>query len=93
MGQRYRRMDDQGPGLGSACNQDFARRRGFEKKSFSKMSKLGDVVSKLAYSNVPQIGVGGKAPSRWAIFCNALENIATSILMLFGSHFASFRAI
>ena len=48
-GQRYRRMEDQKPGLGSACNLDFAKERRLEPKvkRFPKLAKFGDVVSKL----------------------------------------------
>ena len=45
MGQRYRRKEDQKPGPGLALNQDFVTGRGPKPKV--KMSKLGDVLSKL----------------------------------------------
>ena len=45
LGQRYRRKEDQKPGPGLALNQDFVTGRGLKPKV--KMSKLGDVLSKL----------------------------------------------
>ena len=63
-----------------------------------QMSSLGDVLSKLVYSNVSQTGVwgrspqppeamgpGGKAPSRWAIFVSFWKKIYFNAT---GSHFA-----
>ena len=49
MGQRYRRMEGEKPGPGLACNLDFAKRKDFNQKlkRFPKLSKLGDVISKL----------------------------------------------
>ena len=49
MGQRYRRMEDQKPWPGLACNLGFAKEKGLEPKvkKLLKLSKLGDVVSKL----------------------------------------------
>ena len=64
------------------------------------MSNLGDVLSKLVYSTVPQtgvwgrsrwlwgpvaMGVWGKAPSRWAIFVSFWKK---SYFNPIGSHFA-----
>ena len=53
MRRRYRKMEDQKSGSGAACrpNLDFAEGKGLEPKSlkkFPKLSKLEDVVSKLA---------------------------------------------
>ena len=47
MGQRYRKMEDQNPGL--ACNLNFAKGEELEAKvkRLQKLSKLGGVVSKL----------------------------------------------
>ena len=39
MGQRYRRMEDQKPGPGLACNLDFAEEKGLEPK-VKKISKI-----------------------------------------------------
>ena len=49
MGSRYRRMEDKKPGVGlvRSGNQDFAKKEGLESKSFSKMSKLADTLSKV----------------------------------------------
>ena len=49
MGPRYRRMEDKKPGVGlvRSGNQDFAKKGGLESKSFSKMSKLADTLSKV----------------------------------------------
>ena len=51
MGQKYRKMEDQKSGPGLACNLDFATGKCLEPKvkNFPKLSKLGDVVSKLVY--------------------------------------------
>ena len=47
--QRYRRMEDQKPVPGLACNMGFAKEKGLEPKvkKFPKLAELGDVVSKL----------------------------------------------
>ena len=37
------------------------------------MSKLGDVLSKLVYSNVSQTGVWGRSPKPLGDFCKFLE--------------------
>ena len=54
-----------------------------------QMSNLGDVLSKLVYSNVPRRrwlwGSGGEAPSRWAIFVSFWKK------KLFKSHWITFR--
>ena len=49
MGQRYRKMEDQESGPALACKLDFAEGKDLKQKSknFPKLSKLGDVVSKL----------------------------------------------
>ena len=41
-GQRYRRMEDQKPGPGLACNLGFAKEKGLERKS-KKISKIVQV--------------------------------------------------
>ena len=49
MGQRYSRMEDQKSGPGLSCNLDFAQGKDLNQKlkRFPKLSKFGDVVSKL----------------------------------------------
>ena len=49
MGQRYNRMQDQKPGSGLLRNQDFCKEVKLEPKvkQIFKMSKLGEVVSKM----------------------------------------------
>ena len=49
MGQRYRRMEDQKSGPGLSYNLEFAKGKDLNQKlkRFPKLSKLGDVVSKL----------------------------------------------
>ena len=88
MGQRYRKMEDQKPGL--PCNQNFAKggQDLNQNLKFSKNCNLGKMESclNLCNLNVTQTRVSGQSPRRWAIFCNVLEKIA--ILRPFGSHFA-----
>ena len=43
MGQRYRRMEDQKPGPGLACNLDFAKSEGLEPK-VEKVPKLSKFI-------------------------------------------------
>ena len=82
-GQRYRRMEDQKPGPGLACNLGFAKEKdlNLKLKRFPKLSKLEDVVRKYL-----RRGSGGR---RWAIFWNFFWK-KTTILMSFGSHLARF---
>ena len=49
MGQRYRRIDDQKPGPGLACNLILQKGKDLKQKSrrFPKFSKLGELESKL----------------------------------------------
>ena len=85
MGQRYPKMEDQKSGPGLACNLDFAKEKGLERKvmKFPKMSKLEDVVSILSKLVQPKrITDGGLGAGRWAIFCKFLEKMA--ILIPFG---------
>ena len=55
-------MEDQKSGIGLTCNLDFAKGKGLEPKvkKFPKLSKLGDVVSKLN-PNVSRTVVWGPA--------------------------------
>ena len=89
MGQR---MKGQKLGVWFGSQPGFAIEEGLEPqvKNFSIPSKLGDVASKLGQLKHVTEGLGGGAPSRWAIFCNFLEKMA--ILMRFGSHFARFQS-
>ena len=67
MGQSYRRMEDQQPRPGLAFNQDFGK--GGENlnqklKSFPKMSKFGDMVSKLVQlKHITGEGLGAEPPA------------------------------
>ena len=68
-----------------APNQDLLKEQDYNRKlkSFTNISKLGDIVSKSVqlrwgqWTEPPPAGrlwgSGGKAPSRWAIFCKFLE--------------------
>ena len=49
MEQRYREKEDQKSDPGLACNLNFAKEKDLNQKfkKFPKLSKLGDVVSKL----------------------------------------------
>ena len=62
------RMEDQKPGLGMACNLDFAKEKDSNQnfKRFRKFSKLGDVVAKPVQPKC--ITGGGLGASRGQFF-------------------------
>ena len=98
MGQSYRGMEDLKSNL-LALNHDFGRRRGRKLIVRNcKTSDLGDVLSKLVYSNVsltrvwgrsPQppvaMRVWGQSPEPLGDFCKFLEKKAILI------HWITFR--
>ena len=76
MGQRYRKMEDQKQKPGLPCNQDFAKEGqnlNQNLKSFQKIVNWERWRVKWCIFMFHILGSEGKAASRWAIFCNALE--------------------
>ena len=85
-------MEDQKPGPGLPRNRDFDKGGGLNQKfkSFPKMSKFGDKISKLKLlKHITNWGLGGR---RWGLtlcdFFYIFGKIA--LLMPFGSHFGRF---
>ena len=82
-------MENQKPGPGLACNLGFAKEKELEPK-VKKISKIVQVGRHSEQTSlVPTYHRWGSGGRRWAIFCNIFWK-KTTILMRFGSHFASF---
>ena len=88
-GQRYRRMEDQKPGPGLACNLSFATEKGLEPK-VKKISETVEVGRRGEQTSLvrtyPRRGSRGRGRAIFWIFF--WKKIA--ILMPFGTHFARF---
>ena len=88
-GQRYRRMEDQKPGPGFACNLGFAKEESLEPKAKHIFQIVKDGRRGEQSSLVQTYHSQGSGGHRWAVFWKFFwKKIA--ILMPFGSHFAWF---
>ena len=72
-------MEDQKLWPGLALNQNFAKKEGPKAKVKSENVKIEerDGQTSVLTQTYHRWGSGGKAPSRWAIFCIYLEKIVT----------------